>query len=74
MRFNYQRATSLARATATKAGNEMVCLGGRNVWGSAVAVPTRNDTTTGYRFAVTRWRSEVNSNCRYRFLNNQTKT
>ena len=28
--------------------------------------------TTGYRFAVTRWRSEVNSNCRYRFVNSQT--
>jgi hypothetical protein len=41
-------------------------------WRSAVAVPTRNDATTGYRFAVTRWRSEVNSNCRYRFLNCQT--
>jgi len=34
----------------------------------------RNDATTGYRFVVTRWRSEVNSNCRYRFLNCQTTT
>src|SRR6266478_7130528 len=25
-----------------------------------------HDATTGYRFAVTRWRSEVNSNPRYR--------
>ena len=32
------------------------------------------DATTGYRFVVTRWRSEVNSNCRYRFLNFQTTT
>ena len=30
----------------------------------AVAVPTRNDATTGYRFAVTRCRSRVNSNSR----------
>ena len=28
----------------------------------------------GYRFAVTRWRREVNSNCRYRCLNCQTTT
>jgi hypothetical protein len=33
---------------------------------SAVAVPTRNDATTGYRFAVTRWRTGVDSNPRYR--------
>jgi len=30
------------------------------------------NATTGHRFAVTRWRSEVNSNCRYRFVNSQT--
>jgi hypothetical protein len=35
------------------------------------AAPNAN---TRHRFAVTRWRSEVNSNCQYRFLNNQTKT
>jgi hypothetical protein len=37
-----------------------------NVWRSAVAVPTRNDATTGYRFAVTRWWSEMDSNRRSR--------
>jgi hypothetical protein len=41
----------------------VAAFGGRNVWRSAVAVPTRNDATTRHRFAVTRWRSEVNSNC-----------
>jgi hypothetical protein len=35
---------------------------------SAVAVPTRNDATTGYRFAVTRCRSKMDSNRRSRLF------
>src|SRR5258708_40360123 len=31
-----------------------------------------HDATTGYRFAVTRWRREVDSNCRYRSWNTPT--
>jgi hypothetical protein len=59
-----ESARSARGATATKRGTRWFGLGGRNVWRSAVAVPTRNDATTGYRFAVTRWWSEVDLNRR----------
>jgi hypothetical protein len=32
----------------------------------------RNDATTGYRFAVTRWRSGVDSNSRFRLCSAKT--
>ena len=42
------------------------------VSGSCLEIPAAPNATTRHRFAMTRWRSEVNSNCLYRFLNCQT--
>jgi hypothetical protein len=44
-------------------------LGDHGLVRSVVPGLLSHDATTGHRFAVTRWRSGVNSKCRYRLYN-----
>ena len=48
--------------------HDVAVMATRTLLSMRAAAPNAN---TGHRFAVTRWRSELNSNCRYRSLDCQ---